>query len=240
MALTEEGKIFNWARGTLMASQTGILSEQLQVSPTSQGSSITVDVMGNERTPDLQTMSIPAITRLIAGGTYGAAIARTGQLYIFLTSRPSHNSKNECTDPTPAEFYISASNPFTVCDPYTPCLARILDQDAQPTIIDVAVGFEHLVALTSEGEVFTLGDGMYGQLGVEAARQFDLHATKHQDNETEGSWEFAEYWQKIDIPEEEMRTSARENAGSGGSRERRVVAVQAGCKSTLLIVGDGR
>lgn len=121
MALTEEGKIFHWARGTLMASQTGILSEQLQVSPTSQGSSISVDVMGNERTPGLQTMPIPAITRLLAGVTYGAAIARTGQLYIFLTGRPSHNSENECIDPTPAEFYISGSNPFTVCDPYTPC-----------------------------------------------------------------------------------------------------------------------
>ena len=87
------------------------------------------------------------------------------------------------------------------------------------------------MALTSEGEVFTAGDDMHGQLGVGKERQFKLHVEKHQMNESEESWEFAENWQKIDIAEEER---AR---GCAVGKRGKVVAVQAGCNSTLLITG---
>ncbi len=230
MALTEDGEVFYWKRGTSMPHQTGTLSTVLQGSSNSEVSNASIDLEGNERTRVPQIMPISAIVRLVAGPTYGAAITRTGQLYVFLTVLPSHNSTDACDEPNLAELFIPGSDRPTVYAPYTPRLAKILDHDPQPTILDVAVGEKHLVALSSEGEVFTAGDGMHGQLGVGEA-QFDLHAEMHESSGREDSWEFAERWQKIHISDEE-----RARGGLDGETMS-IEWVGAGFDSTLLIGG---
>ena len=223
MALTEDGKVYHWSRGTPMASQTGILSENLSLD--SEELSANINSKKN-----LQTMPMPPVTKLVAGPTYGAAITTAGQLYVFLTSSPQCTNRGECLESTIAELYIPNSNSPSVYSPFKPQLAKVLDQGSSPTIVDTAIGFNHVVALTREGEVFTAGDGMHGQLG-EGEAQFKLHAEKHQMCESEESWEFAEYWQKIDIAEEERMR------GSGAGKKGKIVAVQAGYDSTLLITG---
>lgn len=272
MTLTDEGKIYYWARGAPFPSRTGILSKELDLSPTPEEASASIgseedeNANANERLSLFQCIPMPPVAHLVAGPTYGAAITTTGQLYIFLTRRPRRNTQNECVEPTLAELYIPPSStcadnkPISaVYPPYTPQVAQILEQATSPSpnpnpnpnpttitkIVDVAVGYNHLVALTSDGQVFTAGDGMYGQIGVGEEQQFNLHATKHQMNESEESWEFAEYWQEVDIVAEEERGSVKdENEIEEGTTTRRktterkkvVVAVHAGFESTLLIV----
>lgn len=243
MALTEDGKVYYWARDAPMSSQTKILSKVLHPSPSSEELHGRIDSEESGRAQDIQIISIPPIIRLVAGPVYGAAITTGGQLYVFLTSRPRCNDQNECIEPTLAELYIPTSDkPFILYPPYMPQLAQIPISEQQessnpPKIIDIAIGYNHLVALAQDGQVFTAGDGMHGQLGVGEVQQFQLHAIKHQMNENEESWEFAEHWQKIDIADDEKARGFSAGAGADGEIRTRVSAVHAGCDSTLLIVG---
>ena len=41
-----------------------------------------------------------------------------------------------------------------------------MDINGGVDIVDVSVGFEHVIALTAEGEVWAAGDGECGQLGT--------------------------------------------------------------------------
>jgi hypothetical protein len=245
MALTEEGKVYHWRRDTPLTSpQTGILSETLQPASSTAGApGDRPSIEAHEKMQSHHAMLLPPITKLTAGPTYGAAVTSTGQLYIFLTSRAPRNIKYLRAEPILSELYMLGSEPpGTAYDPYSPRLAQILEGEdrPQPTVIDVAVGYNHLVVLTIDGEVFTAGDGMQGQLGV-GARQFDLHADMHQESEDEDedAWEFAERWQKVEIAAEERarcgRDGGRDHASTNG--EKRVVGVKAALDSTLLIMG---
>ena len=227
MALTEDGKVFHWARGAAITIQIGILSETLHSLSSSKECSVSVDNQESHGAQILKTMSISAIIRLAAGPTYGAVITTTGHLYVFFTTRPACDNKGQCTEFTLDEFYVSNIEKSRVYDPYTPRLVNICDRVPRPFIVDVAIGHNHLVALSSEGEVFTAGDGMHGQLGV-GERQFDLHVEKHPMSDSGESWEFAEHWQKVEIVEEERTRGCAERG--------KVVAVHAGCDSTLFIV----
>lgn len=227
MALTEDGKVYHWARGAAIAFQTGTLSETLHSLSSSKECSVSIDGQESHGAQIPQTMSISAIIRLAAGPTYGAVITATGDLYVFCTTRLACDNNGQCTEFTLDEFYVSSIEKSRVYDPYTPRLAKICDRVPQPFIVDVAIGHNHVVALTSTGEVFTAGDGMHGQLGV-GERQFDLHVEKHPMSDSGESWEFAEHWQKVEIGEEE-RTR-------GCAARGKVVAVHAGCDSTLFIV----
>jgi hypothetical protein len=98
MALTEDGEVSYWKRGTCMPHQTGTLSEVLQGSSNPEVSSANIDLEGNERARVPQIMPISAVTRLVAGPTYGAAITRTGQLYVFLTVSPATTALTHATN----------------------------------------------------------------------------------------------------------------------------------------------
>lgn len=43
---------------------------------------------------------------------------------------------------------------------------RLVDINGGVDIVDVGVGFGHMMALTADGEVWAVGDGEYGQLGT--------------------------------------------------------------------------
>lgn len=62
-------------------------------------------------------------------------------------------------------------------------------------IVDVAISPSHIVALASSGEVFSAGQGWYGELGI-GERSFELRVG---DGFLEGEVEFAERWQRVDL-----------------------------------------
>lgn len=95
----------------------------------------------------------------------------------------------------------------------------------------MAVDHDHIVELTDRDEVWTAGDGIYGQLGI-GKRQFDWYVKSHhgQDPEEEEHG-FAKEWQKGDIELEEIVKV--DGSGRGG----KVTAVGTGAFSTLLVWG---
>lgn len=90
--------------------------------------------------------------------------------------------------------------------------------------MDVAVGHNHIVALTADNKVYTAGDGMQGQLSV-GYQQFSLHSTNTSMSDAEESWEFAEDWQAVSIA-----------TVVDPRRKMKVTTVGAGWESTLLVL----
>ena len=76
---------------------------------------------------------------------------------------------------------------------------------------------------------------MQGQLGVGERRQHDLHAELNYMNELEDLWEFAEYWQTMEISDKELARGLVVASTTG--KKGRVISVGAGHENTLLIVG---
>ncbi|KAL9627423.1 MAG: hypothetical protein Q9164_007610, partial [Protoblastenia rupestris] len=207
------------------------LSEALQ-SP--QTYDPTASTSPTEETVEVHPLLVPRIVKMVVGTCYGAAITREGQIYLFQIAGSDHTcNPNRCTEATVADFYLrSSEQPYQLYPCLTPRLTKLHGRDLQPTFIDVAAGYRHLVALSSDGEVFSIGDGMQGELGV-GERQHDLHAELNYLNESEDSWEFAEYWQKLEIADEELARGVVAQSGKKG----KVIGVGAGHDSTLLIVG---
>ena len=233
MALTDRGRIYRWRRGTQLPFQKGILSHELQ-----KNCCVGPDLVSTMEVRDPTGMTLPPVTSLVAGPSYGAAITVTGQLYIFSTFGRNDILTGQCHRPALADLYIPGPAKSIVYDAFTPCPAKIFDlhqQDRapQPTIVDVAVGDDHIVVLSSDGDVFTGGEGWRGQLGV-GYGQFDLWAEMHHLGGGEESHEFAEQWQQLYIPRDELAKACC------GGKNARVIGVGAGFESTLLIVGKGK
>lgn len=234
--LTEDGKAYNWRRDGLIPVQKDTLSEALR-SPQTYDPTASNTPTG--KTLVIHPMPVPPIVKMVVGIKYGAAITRKGQIYIFQIAGSDHTCTplRRCCEATIADFYLprSSEQPYQLYPDLTPRLTKIPDRDLQPTFINVAAGHRHLVALTSDGEVFTIGDGMQGQLGVGERRQHGLHAELNYMNELEDSWEFAEYWQKIEISDKELARGLV--VASTAGKKGKVISVGAGHESTLLIVG---
>lgn len=76
-----------------------------------------------------------------------------------------------------------------------------MNENGEPLdIVDAAAGRTHVVALASDGSLWSAGDGLLGQLGI-GIRQFGLctpgRVIDMLANETEE--EFAEDWQRMDV-----------------------------------------
>lgn len=229
MALTEDGRVYVWERGACCNLDCRTLPEELShhLVPESKTEPIASEENTWRGNPFPARMVIPAITYLATGAAYGAAITQDGALYIFMTYTPWKVSEGRSIDPHLAEFHIGGPESYMFCKAYDPRLAKIRDEEPQPKIVDVAVGNEHIVALTSEGEVYTVGEGMFGQLGV-GDRQFELHSELNYLNEAEESWEFAEKWQRLELKHEEATQAPTEDA--------KIIKVGAGSNSTLLVL----
>ncbi|KAL2021536.1 hypothetical protein VTK56DRAFT_7035 [Thermocarpiscus australiensis] len=90
---------------------------------------------------DLEDLPTGPVTKLAAGGYVVAALTAGNDLYCW-------GHAGRCS------FLEDLSD--------TPSPVVIEDKD----IVDVAVGDAHLVALTSDGEVYVIGDNRNGQLGL--------------------------------------------------------------------------
>ncbi|KAK0706784.1 regulator of chromosome condensation 1/beta-lactamase-inhibitor protein II [Lasiosphaeria miniovina] len=94
---------------------------------------------------DVLDLPTGRIVRLAAGGYVVAALTAGNDLYVWGQGHPG-------------------GRPLPVLEGLTdrPAPVDIQDND----IVDVAVGDAHLVALTTEGQVFVIGDNSNGQLGL--------------------------------------------------------------------------
>ena len=103
-------------------------------------------------TPARQPSIIPflggiRIKKIACGGWIGAALSYDRDLYVW-GGRPGEARMIE-----------------SLADPSEEGPVQLVDIDDDEDILDVGVGAGHLIALTAKGEVWTVGDSEYGQLG---------------------------------------------------------------------------
>jgi alpha-tubulin suppressor-like RCC1 family protein len=199
VAITEDGGVYHWRRDYENAGS--VHSTTLQAASSSSPNSMVAP----------QHIDIPPTSKVALGLNLGAAVTRNGALYAFSLNTPRRNTAHiaDLDDGTPKH---------KVCGLFVPRLASISKDDNH--FVDVAAGDDHLVALTTDGGVFTVGSGFQGALGI-GEKQF------HLDDSESGhdAVEFAEEWQEVALP--------GEIAASG----KKVVGVAAGFQSTMLVVG---
>lgn len=211
VALTECGQLYHWQRdGQPGLPYSRTLAEALSLS------SVTDD--SNDIRPD--HIDMPPISKIVIGLDLGAAISRDGVLNVF-SLMPTHGQRDSLV---PHLADLDDDTPqHRISPPFVPRLASI-NQTAR-TFVDVAAGNNHLVALTSEGQVFTVGNGFQGALGI-GKKQFKLDDTdptcydwSHQ------SVEYAEDWQEVLLPD------------AIGTNSKKVTRIAAGQESTIMLVG---
>ena len=94
------------------------------------------------------------INKISSSGWIGAAVSQDHDLYIW-GGRAGEERKIRALPNLPDDEYV-----------------RLVDIKGGVDILDVGVGFGHVVALTAEGEVWTVGAGECGQLGT-GGRRFE-------------------------------------------------------------------
>ena len=207
VAITKDGGVYHWRRDDQKAGSA--LSTTLEAALSSSTSSTN----GRSITPqDSGYINIPPADKVALGLNLGAAVTRNGALYVFSRGTARHNQAHiaELDDGT---------TQHKLCETFVPRLASI-SKDAN-RFVDVAAGDDHLVALMSDGRVFTVGSGFQGALGI-GEKQFHLDDVEPWHDAVE----FAEDWQEVALPVD--------IALSG----KKVVEVAAGYQSTMLVVGS--
>lgn len=170
--------------------------------------------------PAAGTMDIPPTDKIALGLSLGAIVTLDGKLYVFslLTS-----TERDIYTPHIADLDDGTSQ-HRMPRPFEPRLASINAEGVH--FVDIAAGDEHLVALTSDGRVYTVGSGFQGALGIgERQFQLDNNVTRSFDWSQDAT-QFSEDWQEIIMPANEK--------GSGGKGSK-VVQVAAGYQSTILV-----
>lgn len=202
VATFEDGKVFFWPRDQNFASKANLENEQ---SPNQAA---------------IGYLDIPPTEKVALGLSLGAAVTRDGELYVFSlrlsTERDAHTPHiADLDDGTPQH---------RMPKPLEPRLASINTEGVR--FVDVAAGDEHLVALTADGRVFTVGNGFQGALGI-GQRQFQLDNNDTRSFEwSHEATQFAEDWQEVHL------NTADNGKGS------KVVKVGAGYQSTIMITSS--
>ena len=134
--------------------------------------------------PTINKVPIPPSTYLSTCRFTTGSISRSG---LHLWRDPSQD--------IPRGPRISSVGTLT-----NPILQDLRNTFGQPVeIIDVSVAPHHIIALAATGEVFSVGRGWYGELGV-GVRQFELRAVQGDVHPLdEEGMEFAEHWQRVDL-----------------------------------------
>ena len=86
------------------------------------------------------------IVKVASGGFLTAALTKDGQLYVWGVARPG-----------------APQLPFVAQD--KPVALQVINSSTGVTVVDIAVGDNHMIALTSDGVVFGIGEGANGELG---------------------------------------------------------------------------
>ena len=89
------------------------------------------------------------------GGSIGAAVSRDRDLYLWGGSVGTEERRIKALPTTLSDD-----------DEGNDDLVRLVNIRDKADVVDVGVGSGHVLALTAEGEVWTVGDGEYGQLGT--------------------------------------------------------------------------
>lgn len=92
---------------------------------------------------DLQCWPVRPIIKIAAGGYTLAALNSSGDLY--------------CWGSPPKHFQILGELTGT---------PSLVDIDGGKELVDVAVGHTHMIVLTKDGEIYGIGAGRNGQLGL--------------------------------------------------------------------------
>ena len=144
-------------------------------------------VIPQEETAHYTKMPLPPTSKLDANLFITAALARQ-RLYLWCT---------------PEGHALRTHNPIipSLGDSTLPRLQHIVDDETgKPlAITDVSVGKFHIIALTADGSIFSIGRGWYGELGI-GPRYFDLRVEEREGSnyDQEDAVEFAETWQRME------------------------------------------
>lgn len=214
LCLTSSGTVYAWPRARAVG----------KLSTTTLETALTTSRPPTTNDRNLRQLpNLPPVQHLSVGTKLGAALTTAGALYIFLLSPLSQTADgtHRVWEPHLAELDLGPPNWDSIA-PFTPKLARIPGNGESAKFVDVAVGTspfrDHVVAVTAEGQVWAVGEGMHGQLGI-GERMFGLDAKRCMDG-YEGM-EFAEEWQEVDV-----------DVGEG----KKVVGVGAGYECSLFLV----
>lgn len=206
IALTKNHNVYTWERAKPLRA-----TERIPVTPAKEEreSSKADDISTEEDGPDMsallddlpstapsgtispdfpryEKLPLPPTTKISASYHIMAAIAND-RLYLWRDPNEKQYDKHHPTIPS-------------VGDPSSPTLQQILDDNGKPLPIkDVSVGKSHIIALASNGSVFSIGRGWHGELGI-GNRQFELQVEEKEGHnyDQEDAVEFAETWQKMD------------------------------------------
>jgi alpha-tubulin suppressor-like RCC1 family protein len=103
-------------------------------------------------TPTLVTLpgATGPVAQVAAGAFFSLALTSTGQLYAFGDNSSgqlgnSTNNGNNNANPTPAQVNLPGAN---------------------GPVTEIAAGYEHSLALTSTGQLYSFGDNRHGELGI--------------------------------------------------------------------------
>ncbi|KAJ1480873.1 regulator of chromosome condensation 1/beta-lactamase-inhibitor protein II [Baffinella frigidus] len=139
LALTEDGKVWSWG-----VNDEGALGREARGG---ELASIEGETTGSETVPE--RVHIPGdvkIKYLTAGDSHSGALSETGQVFAWGVFRDSGG-----------RFGFSASEKLTM----RPVMIRV----GNDTVKQIASGADHMLALTSKGQVFSWGCAECGRLG---------------------------------------------------------------------------
>ncbi|KAL2257881.1 hypothetical protein VTK26DRAFT_9052 [Humicola hyalothermophila] len=148
---------------------------------------------------------VPSLTDLPTGPITKLATSPGSYLLAALTAG---NDLYVWGDRGRAAIFCSA---LSLTDMPSPVVIGVDDDDNGKDVADVAVGDAHIIALTTDGEVYVVGDNANGQLGVPGLAA-------------------ASTWTRVDLGSLE----------GGEEQQSRVTGVAAGPRSSFLIVRNNQ
>ena len=209
IALTEDHKVYAWERANpVPAAET----QRLPATPTEEQrtSSEAEDLSTEEDGPDMSAF-LDDLPNSAPSETTSPKIPRYEQVPLPPTTKISSSYHTMAAiandrlylwrDPNEKQWDKYHPTISFVGDPSSPTLQQILDENGELLPIkDVSVGKAHIIALASNGSMFSIGRGWLGELGI-GNRMFDLEVQKKEGHDyrvQEDAVEFAETWQKMD------------------------------------------
>ena len=206
-ALTEDQEAFTWKNDQYTpkrktktpekkpeptSSQAAEVSEEEEEGPDMSAILDDLPTTSSEKEPSPKAPSymkipLPKVSKISAGGFITAAIADE-RLYLWRVSLGGDRNKD-----TPIVSSLG--------DLGSPAVQEILPDINGNTlrIKDLSIGKAHIIVLTADGSLFSVGRGWHGELGI-GDRLFELEVDEKDGHhyDFEDAFGFAETWRKMD------------------------------------------